>query len=490
MNEDQAQEQSTSPVDLSRASIRAQLLWASLFPLAFFGLLSTLVTSSALNQMMLNLVTQRNAAQVQVLADSLTLDFSAELIPASSTLNSVLQTLDPVEGSRLYLIDADGKLLASSEAGLNRLPLNVDELALLIQDHKPGSQLMESTATLDKVVISIAPLPGKRLGVILEEPWAANMSPAFYYQLVLVGLLALGTALSLGMLSLGIGRVIRPIAVLAKNATGAVPGSIFRPVPERGPLEIQVLTRAFNQMVISLAEQQTILRQYAHKALLSQEKERQRLSHELHDGTVQDLVGLTQRVELCRNELDRDPLLARRRLDELHGLLEQTLSDVRRISNALRPSILEDLGLSTALQALCNDIEQQMPSLHCYFTITGLERRLMPDLELAIFRVVQEALSNIRKHACQATRVGVELIFQEDEVATLVYNDGPTFSIPDVRNLVRSGHLGLAGMYERAHLFHGELTITSNPAAGTKVSLRLPCLAESVGTETGASMRG
>ena len=302
MNENRLQH-STSPVDLSGSTIRAQLLWASLFPLAFFGLLSTLVTSSALNQMMLDMVTQRNTAQVQVLANSLAQDISIEHTPTTSALNSVLQSLKPVDGSRLYLIDVQANLIASSEAGLSSLPLEIDKLRLLIQDRKPGSQLMDSTATVDEAVVSFAPFPGTNLGVIIEEPWAANMSRAFYYQFVLVGLLGLGTALSLGMLSISIGRVIRPIAVLAENATEAVPGSVFHPVTESGPLEISILINAFNQMVIRLAEQQTTLRQYAHQALLSQEEERQRLSHELHDGTLQDLVGLAQRVELCRNEL-------------------------------------------------------------------------------------------------------------------------------------------------------------------------------------------
>lgn len=463
------------PVDLSRSTIRVQLLWASLFPLAFFGLLSTLVTSSALNQMMLNLITQRNTAQVQVLADSLAKDLTNEPAPTTSALKSVLQTLEPVAGSRLYLIDAQGKLIASSEAGLSNLPLNSNDLALFIQNNKPGSRLIESTATSDEVVVSFAPLPGGKLGAIIEEPWAANMSPAFYYQLILVALLALGTVLSLGMLSIGIGRIIRPIAVLAENATGAVPGSVFHPVPERGPQEIRVLISAFNQMVIRLAEQQTVLRQYAHKALLSQEEERQRLSHELHDGTLQDLVGLTQRVELCRNELERDPLLARRRLDELHGLLEQTLGDVRRISNALRPPILEDLGLSVALEALCKDLQQDKPALQCEYTVSGEPRRLQPDLELAVYRVVQEALTNVRKHAQDATLVQVELFFGEDQIQATMKNDGEVFANQDVRSFVRSGHLGLAGMYERARLFGGSLEITSDPNEKTVVRLQLPC---------------
>jgi two-component system sensor histidine kinase DegS len=232
-------------------------------------------------------------------------------------------------------------------------------------------------------------------------------------------------------------------------------------------------------MVIRLAEQQTALRQYAHKALLSQEEERQRLSHELHDGTLQDLVGLTQRVELCRNELERDPQLARHRLDELHGLLEQTLGDVRRISNALRPPVLEDLGLSVALEALCKDLKQDKPNLQCEYTVSGEARRLHPDLELAVYRVVQEALTNVRKHAQNASLVHVELFFGDNEIQTRIKNNGAVFTDRGVRSFVRSGHLGLAGMYERARLFGGTLDVGSDANKNTVVTLNLPCSQDS-----------
>jgi two-component system sensor histidine kinase DegS len=113
--------------------------------------------------------------------------------------------------------------------------------------------------------------------------------------------------------------------------------------------------------------------------------------------------------------------------------------------------------------------------------VTGEERRLAADLELAVFRVVQEALGNIRKHARSATHVEVQMEFHEEEVRTMVRNDGPIFPAQNVRSLVRDGHLGLAGMYERARLFHGELDISSDPAMGTTVSLRLPCPPDVVG---------
>jgi signal transduction histidine kinase len=463
------------PVDLSDSPIRAQLLWAALFPLAAFGLLTTLVISTALYQVISSLAAQRNTAQAQVLAGSLAQGFTPGPSLTSAALDAALQAIQPAGGSQLYLVDAQGRPLAVSTAAPGSLPLTGAELAQLVQNTAPASRLIASSATQDEVMVSFAPLPGQKMGVVLTEPWSGIRAPAFYYQLVLVGLLLLGTALCLGMLYLSLGRVIRPIAALAENASGAIPGSVFHPIPENGPREIRTLINAFNQMVIRLAEQQSTLRQYAHKALLSQEDERQRLSHELHDGTVQDLVGLAQRVELCRSELDSDPQLARRRLDELQKLLEQTLTDVRRISIALRPPVLEDFGLSIALDALCKDLQQEKPSLRCDYILAGKARRLAPELELAVYRVVQEALANVRKHAQDATRVQVELVFSEAEIQATVKNDGAAFTNQDVRAFVRSGHIGLAGMYERASLFGGKLEISSDAAENTVVSLRLPC---------------
>ena len=459
-------------------TIRRQLILASLFPLAFFGLLSILVTSVALYQVTLRLTLQGNLAEVRSAADDLAIIRSGQSLPSSNDLSGILHSLNTGNGSHLYWVDGKGKLLSGSNAGWMTLPLGDDELQAFIRDGKPASRLMIPSGSGDEAIISYAPLPTGGGGIILENNWTAALAPATYYQMVLTGLLVLGTVFSLYMLSLSIGRVIHPIAELADSAIRAVPGSIFHPMAEQGPVELRDLIKAFNQMVIRLAEQQSTLRQYAHKTLLSQEEERQRLSHELHDGTVQDLVGLGQRVELCRSEMERDPELARRRLDELQGLVEQTLGNVRRISNALRPTILEDLGLSVALQALCSDLEKQMPSVRCGCEVSGDQRRLSSDVELAVFRVVQEALVNIRKHASNAMHVQVELAFREENIQAVIRNDGDALPDLDVRSLVRTGHLGLAGMYERARLFHGELSIVANPKGGTSVTLLLPTVTE------------
>ena len=452
-------------------TVRGQLLLAAVFPLGFFLLLAILMVTTAFRQLTYSLALQRSSAIVQVAA----IRWSDALRSGAST-PSFLDLLPGDLGvhSSVYQIDPNGRLLSTVGASAQALPLDPVLVGDFLRARKVDSRMAQDPANGDDLVASYAPLPGGTGGLILIVPWSGVMAPARYFQGILIALLILGMLFSLYTLSLSIGRVTRPIGELVDNAHRAIPGSIFRPVPEQGPAELRTLIRAFNQMVVRLAEQQTSLRQYAHKALLSQEEERQRLSHELHDGTMQDLVGLVQRIELCRSEMDRDPALARRRLDELQELLEGVIGDVRRISNALRPSILEDLGLPAALQALCSDLERQVPSVHCVFTVSGVVRRLPPDIELAVFRVVQEALGNVRKHARQASHVEVEIAFRDGAIEAQVCNDGPVFPNPDVRSLVRGGHLGLAGMYERARLFHGELTLSSDPEAGTIVHLRLP----------------
>jgi signal transduction histidine kinase len=445
-------------------TIRGQLLWAALFPLAFFILLAILVITTMFHQFAVSMVLRRNTALAQASAAAL-----HQAAPADAPGLVAAQVDDAAIG--FYWMDKDGQVLASANSDL---PTEMPLFGNLQESQTPQSRMTQSPGSGEEYVVSFAPLAEDAGSLFLVEPWKGAIAGTTYMEAVLIVLIALGAAFALYTLSLSIGRVMRPITEMVGYARKAVPGSLFRPMPEEGPAELRTLIKSFNQMVVRLAEQQNNLRQYAHKALLSQEEERQRLSHELHDGTMQDLVGLVQRVELCRNEMEKDPLMARHRLDELHQLLEETLRDVRQISNALRPSILEDLGLPAALHSLCNDLEQQMPATHCHFGVKGQERRLTADLELAVFRVVQEALSNIRKHARQATSASVELIYQEAGIEARISNNGPAFPIPNVRNLVRNGHLGLAGMYERARLFRGQLNISSDPVNNTVVHLRLP----------------
>lgn len=462
--------------DQNGTTIRSQLLWASVFPLIFFGMLTILVTSTALYELTLNNSIERNTAQVQLMSDAVEQQIKNGLRPDASSLFNILHAVNPDALGQLYFFDSNGNLLQNTIGTPDVVEIAILKSSLITGYIAPTSKLLDSAVANEKNLVSIAALSSGSHYIVFTEPWSEILAPTLYYQLIFIGLWILGIVFSLGMLSVSVSRIIRPIAVLVENATGAVPGSIFHPVPQHGPKEIRALTNEFNQMVIRLAEQQHSLRQYAHKALLSQEEERQRLSHELHDGTLQDMVGLVQRVELCRNDLDTNPAYAKQRLDDLHDLLNKTIDDIRRMSIALRPPVLEDFGLPIALDALCKDLQQDKPGLVINYVVEGENQRLQSDLELAIYRVVQEALTNIRKHVKDVSQVSVELAFGETEVKAVIKNNGAVFSNYNVNQFVQSGHLGLAGMYERARLFGGSLTITSDDEDNTVVCIQMPYL--------------
>lgn len=388
---------------------------------------------------------------------------------------SHLEPLRTQQGGQAYLIDIAGTIIHHPDG--TRIGGSIranEELWRLVVAGQPDSILRDSSFFGEQVVSSFAPLPGVGWGLIMNEPRRTILAPTVPYQWTVGGLLAAGVVLSIAVLTISVGRAARPLTALVQEARHVSTGDPFHPLEAQGPPEIRTLIGAFNYMVIRLAEQRATLRQYARQVLRGQEEERRRISRELHDETVQDLVGLVQRIELCRSAVRESPAAATRRLDELQSLAEGALADVRRMSNDLRPLILEDLGLPAALELLCEELAQQLPEARVHCETVGDERRLAPEMELTVFRVIQETLTNVRKHAPSATRVNVTLYFEDEEILATVGDNGPGFQPPDIQALVQKGHLGLVGMHERAHLFDGEIDITSTPGEGTTTVLRLP----------------
>lgn len=386
-----------------------------------------------------------------------------------------IETLQSQSASQAYLVDADGNIIYHTDlAQIGRNISGEGDLSHLIQQGRADSLVYHSRISNSDWVASYAPLGSTRWGIVIEEPWQALIDPTRGYVWTLVGSMILGLGVAVIMLVAGLRRGIRPLLELMHEAQQVTAGSSFHPLEEQGPQELRALTRTFNQMVTNLKEQQQALRNYSRLIIESQEEERLRISRDLHDETVQDLVGLTQRLELCRTMLVRDPAAARQRLDELQSLTERALADVRRMSNDLRPLILEDLGLAAAVRKLCQTLGAELPAADVLCQVSGSERRLTPEQELVVFRVVQEALNNIRKHARSAAHVTVDLVFRDHLIEAVVVDDGPGFEIASLDDIVRQGHLGLAGMVERSRLFDGDLKITPVPGQGTHVRLCLP----------------
>jgi signal transduction histidine kinase len=213
------------------------------------------------------------------------------------------------------------------------------------------------------------------------------------------------------------------------------------------------------------------MRFYARRITSAQEDERQRIARELHDGTIQMLIALSRRLEALSTLPASLPEEARARLDELQALVSRTVRDTRRFVRDLRPPAL-DLGLVPALKGLVDRIGQAS-ALDVKFEVTGEVTRLAPDVELALYRIAQEALSNAQRHA-GAARATVTLAFAPEGVRLVVEDDGSGFDVAtevDPVALLASGHLGLVGMRERAYALGGRLAVRSSPGKGTRVTV-------------------
>lgn len=227
----------------------------------------------------------------------------------------------------------------------------------------------------------------------------------------------------------------------------------------------------------SARRRQDELRGYASLITRVQEEERKRLARELHDDTAQALIALARGLDGLGRAVEKQELPQKDRdwLASLQDLADHTLDGVRRACRDLRPSILDDLGLRAALEWLCDSSSSR--GVSSSFTCSGQVLSTSPESEIAIFRIAQEALSNVWRHS-QATCVEVELKYQSDSLNLRIHDNGCGFwpeQVTDIRHASQSG-LGLLGMRERATLIGAELVINSLPSSGTTLVLRLPLM--------------
>ena len=212
---------------------------------------------------------------------------------------------------------------------------------------------------------------------------------------------------------------------------------------------------------------------YITQVTRAQEDERLRISRELHDETAQILAGLSRDIASLAAEESELPQALTERLQRLRTGTDSALAEVRRFSQDLRPSILDDLGLLPALEWLLSNLEKQH-KISTSMSINGKQRRLAPEKELIIFRIAQEVLNNVRKHS-GASVVNMSIEIEEEALTMIISDDGRGFAIPQrASELVRSGKLGIVGMRERARLVDGTLIVQSEPGKGTTVTLRVP----------------
>ncbi len=391
-----------------------------------------------------------------------------------ATFGSAVQWFAPETGRISYLFDGQGQVIFHSDEQFVGLDFSAQPAVnSLRQSGQAGAYLLRASGVPQEFV-AYAPVGGGEWGVVITESWSQVIQPVENALLFITGVLIVGL-LALILLTLwAIRRITQPLNRLVVQARQAAAGAYDSQVDLSRIREIRELGQAFNHLVAQISSYKTGLQEYVASVTDSQEDERKRIARDLHDGTIQTLVAIGQRIELVRDALAEQPLAqSRQQLTEIKAMVTEAIANIRQFSRDLRPLTLEDLGLVPALHHLTMRLKQEK-DVSAELRIEGDAIDLSQDLEVAIFRLVQEALNNIRKHA-HATQVDITVRFLSRQTILEVRDNGVGFEVPqNTTDLATKGSFGLLGLEERAALFGGDISIQSAIGQGTIIRVILP----------------
>jgi two-component system sensor histidine kinase UhpB len=285
----------------------------------------------------------------------------------------------------------------------------------------------------------------------------------------LLALIGIGVTLLVNAVILRV--ALQPLDELERTAARVQKGEMDRRAPDSAVAdrELDRLRLTFNAMLDAGAAYRARLREVAARALGAAEEERKRIARELHDETAQMLAALLIRIRLVQRA--QDPEALGRLLEEMRNDVGQALEGIRRFARGLRPPALDELGLVPAIESHARSLEE-ISGLRITVACDEVLGGLPPEAELATYRIVQEALSNVVRHA-HATRADVRMGCDGDRLVVTVEDDGRGF---DPANAISSegGGLGLFGMKERAGYIGGGVEVTSARGHGTRVRAEIP----------------
>ncbi|MCO1600290.1 sensor histidine kinase [Desulfosporosinus nitroreducens] len=207
------------------------------------------------------------------------------------------------------------------------------------------------------------------------------------------------------------------------------------------------------------------------RVIKAQEEERRRVAREIHDGPAQTLANIVLRLEIAEKLLELDTSRAKSELQDLKNLVRANLQDIRRIIFDLRPMALDDLGIVPAISKYLDNFQDNY-RINCDLRIEGRERRLLPAMEVALFRLVQEGMTNVAKHA-QTAKVEICLTYKDEWTIATIRDYGKGFEVNTAMNSPGE-HFGLVGMRERVEMFSGCFSIQSTIGKGTTIELSIP----------------
>jgi signal transduction histidine kinase len=396
-----------------------------------------------------------------------------------AALRDVAQSFAESNRSVRYVVfrDNDGRVLAHTFVG----PVPAAVLALPAVGESPALRIAFYDGD-GGPVRDIAMRPLRRdvgwVQVGVTEDWFHDRLVQMTSSMLVASLfVALGAMLAAYLLT---GILTRPLRDLTEVAAAVAKGDFAGRAAIHADDEIGQLSRVLNLMCERLTVYREEIEHKEHmraellqQVITAQEEERKRVARELHDHTSQSLTSLA--VELKALETATDMEETRVRTHRLREIVAQTLEGVHQLSLELRPTLLDDLGLVAAIEHHVEELQNRLQLPVDFQALGSWETPLSPEVEITLYRICQEALTNATRHA-DAERLSVVLTRRHDSVVAIVEDDGKGFLVDEVFGAAAGEeNLGLFGMQERAALVRGKLTIESAPGLGTTVFVEIPC---------------
>lgn len=335
-------------------------------------------------------------------------------------------------------------------------------------------------------IVVMTPVPGSDLYLAMEqeEDVALALPNELLRQLLLIG--GIGFLITLFIAWLTTRSVVKPVEALIQASERLANGHLSSPVKVHAQDEIgrlaenmetmrrqlnsalQGLEQANRELEVRVRERTQRLSQALGKIISAQEEERRRLARELHDETAQALVTLNLILDGIRDNSLIDPQSTRRKALEAKELSTNLLEETRRLIFDLRPTVLDDFGLPSALHWYA---ERHLENRGIKVTFKADNTLISPQVQVAMFRIAQEAINNVARHS-NAKNAGILVSNHNQSVTIIVEDDGKGFDLE--RNCDHNSQVGLVGMRERANLLGAKLEINSFPGKGTRICLEVP----------------
>ncbi|MBI2852490.1 MAG: sensor histidine kinase [Chloroflexi bacterium] len=403
--------------------------------------------------------------------------------------------IDSQAAYHVEVVDANGftVLGIGGEESPGKTSSHFPAIRSLVERGQAGTMLHKpSPADVFKPhVMSVVPLGSSPFYVIQEQ--SADVALALPIELrsrvLLVALFGFAAALSIAWITTR--QVVKPIERLTAAAQYMSMGDLDSPikVPAQDEVErlaeslesmrqqlrdaYQKISRANEELESRINERTTRLTEVLGRVISAQEEERRRLARELHDETAQTIGALSIALDRARLDLQGASPDAVERIQEAQNAVRRLLDEIRRLILDLRPIALEDLGLVPAIRWYAESHLQER-GIQTAIETHQLAARLPEHLEISLFRIVQEAINNIARHA-RAQQASIRLLLQNSVARIEVTDDGQGFNVEDVLKPHLSGRgVGLMGMQERARLLGGRFNIRSEPGKGTHVTVEVP----------------